>query len=1268
MQGEAQNDSPGRQAATRSKAHIEGGGAIAQDGSIAAGLAAIAIGGSVGGNVYHYVIQQTVAGLERLPTDYKHRIADFVDEYLGTGEHPVPFGGRRTEIDQLNAWLETPGAPAYALLTAPAGRGKSALLVRWMASLQAEARVIFLPVSLRFNTAQASVILTALAARLAEVYREPLPSVDLSAEQWRATCRTYLERPPPEGQPLVVILDGLDEATDWRLGPDLFPRHLPPNVRAVVSARLLAGDMDAQGWCRRLGWDRSRQVRSFSLEPLTLGGLHEVFNSMGNPLDRLATQVDVIGELFRLTKGDPLLIRLYIEALLDEGEQAATLRPNDLQALRPGLEGYFERWWEEQLQLWAQRGADPLTSQREVLDFFRLCATALGPLTRDDIAALVGTGPLTSGLQIKLVADQVNRFIIGDGQYQGYTFSHPRLSYYFQKQMAHEERQQWQQRFLAYGHDTLAALNARILAPPQASAYVVRFYGAHLDHAQATPAAYFALLSEGWLRAWEALEGSYTGFLTDVDRAWEHADTLCSPPPWRYSSQIAIALTIQFKAALCHASVASLSANIAPHLLNLAVQYDLLSPTQALSIARQKTDDHQQADALRILVPLVPPPIRDEILGISQAIENVGARSLVLAALAPHLPRPILDAAKIIEDEQARARVLAALAPHLPQEVLDALQTIETEEARVHVLVTLASHLPEKVLAIAGAIRYKGARACTLVALIPYLPQQEREAVLQAALHAARTARDKGTRSFVLSALSPYLPQKVLATALTRRWDITSAEACKVLIDVVPHLSPTLRGTVLDAMLDTAMIVGGADKETYAFVLAALAPYRPQLVLASLWSLTDDKERARVLAALASHLPQTVLDTIEAIHHEEERAFVLAALAPHLRQEQRLALLQAALDRTRGIEDDKECTLMLNALIPHLPQEQCKGAVQATLKGAQSIKKQLERASVLITLAPHLPQEVLDAAWTIEEQRVHALVLMALASHLPQEVFEAAWAIEEQWGRALVLAALASHLPRDVLAAARSIGGKWEPARVLTALAPHLPREVLDATRTIKHQAARALVLAALAPHLPGEVFDAAWTIRSEWERARVLAALVSHLPQEVLDETRTIKHEAARALVLAALAPHLPQEVLSAARTIEHEGTRIRVLTALVSHLPQEVLDATRTIKHQAARALVLAALAPHLPQEVLSAARTIEHEGTRIRVLAALAPNLPQAQHEAQATLDAVRLFADGWARARLLTTLGPYLFQAAQRGAVLQAALDAALVQLGRKERPV
>jgi len=313
--------------------NLVGSGAIAHgDGAVAAGEGGVAIGGDFEGILI--VGDVLVRGLERLSFDYAGRIQNFVNEYLGTLESPVPFGGRQAEIAALDEWLTNSESPPYALIAAEAGRGKSALLVRWTQAVIAQglAHVVFIPISARFNTNRASVTFAALAARLGEIYEEPVKSADLSVDQWRETCLSYLRRPPPTHKPLLVILDGLDEASDWQSGPDLFP--LPPTegVRVVVSARYLVNDVDERGWLRRLGWEQAGLTCTIPLPPLTRTGVREVLQTIDVPLVKradvpLVRRADVIEELFRLSEGDPLLVRLYVDALLPYGARAASLIP-----------------------------------------------------------------------------------------------------------------------------------------------------------------------------------------------------------------------------------------------------------------------------------------------------------------------------------------------------------------------------------------------------------------------------------------------------------------------------------------------------------------------------------------------------------------------------------------------------------------------------------------------------------------------------------------------------------------------------------------------------------------------------------------------------------------------------------------------------------------------------------------------------------------------------------------------------------------------------
>src|SRR5262249_38082537 len=154
-------------------------------------------------------------------------------------------------------------------------------------------------------------------------------------------------------------------------------------VRVVVSARFLAGDIDDQGWLSRLGWATRSLARSIPLPALSREGVKQVLMAMGHPLDSLATRVDVIGHLSRLSEGEPLLVRLYVEALLPYGDRAAFIRPEDLPSIQEGLRGYFERWYEDQIQQWRTQNRDPLIEKDDTTQFLALCASALGPLTRE---------------------------------------------------------------------------------------------------------------------------------------------------------------------------------------------------------------------------------------------------------------------------------------------------------------------------------------------------------------------------------------------------------------------------------------------------------------------------------------------------------------------------------------------------------------------------------------------------------------------------------------------------------------------------------------------------------------------------------------------------------------------------------------------------------------------------------------------------------------------------------------------------------------------
>ena len=105
---------------------------------------------------------------------------------------------------------------------------------------------------------------------------------------------------------MVVILDGLDEATGWTPGQGLFSADPPDGLRVLVTARTGPGDIAIGGWATTLGWANPQLAIITTLSGLDRRGVEDALVSVGNPLDKLATKVDVVGELHRLSEGDPL--------------------------------------------------------------------------------------------------------------------------------------------------------------------------------------------------------------------------------------------------------------------------------------------------------------------------------------------------------------------------------------------------------------------------------------------------------------------------------------------------------------------------------------------------------------------------------------------------------------------------------------------------------------------------------------------------------------------------------------------------------------------------------------------------------------------------------------------------------------------------------------------------------------------------------------------------------------------------------------------------
>jgi hypothetical protein len=1038
-------------------------------------------------------LPQLLSGITSLPTDYASRIKNFLTEYLGTPEHPVPFGGRDADFSRLDAWLNDPASPPYLLLAAPAGRGKSALLARWSIQLLAreEVAVVFFPVSIRFRTNLSSVVFAALTARLAVLHGDQVPGgPDTPVEIWRGLMVDYLSRPLPEGRRLLLILDGVDEAADWELGPDLFPLAPPKGLRVVLSTRYRAGDVNARSWLSSLGWNRPSLASTPDLAPLTSEGVAEVLRLMGFPLDYLGARVDIVVELHRLSEGDPLLVRLYVDDLWFRGGAAVRLSPEDLRAIHPGLDGYFTRWWEDQRRLWG-KDLSPLR-EPAVQALLALLSCALGPLSREDVLRLappaVGLNTFTLE-EVALIS--LKRFVIGDGRQQGYVFGHPRLGAYFYERLAEQERRAWEERFITFGEETLTSLNERQLSPDKPSPYIVQHYGAHLERAGCSPEALLALVGDGWRQAWEKLEGAYAGFLNDVSRAWrvaERADLEAT-----VTGHLAPYLGGEVRCALCQASINSLAGNIPPALLLALVEKAIWTPAQGLVYARQAPDPVQRSRALAYLARCLPGP----------------------------LLRDALEAAQTIADEYDRARVLARLAPRLaelgsPQEVLKVARAIKDADVQVQALANLASHLSEplrmevlhEALAAAQALQRESKQALGMPATgVTSSIEFWRIPMLNAIQEEFGPAR---VLAYFVSPSSEPLKAEVWYETLARAKEIGDApDQARVLIALAPHLPEPVKGNVLREALEAGRTIG--DVSDRARVLTALAPHLPDLLLREtlevVQTIKAEYAQVKILAKLASNLPEPLKsevlhEALEAARAIKDRYYgreqALADLVPYLPEPLKGEVLHEALEAARAIGVTFFRGLVLTGLVSYLSEPLKHEVLHKTLEAIRGIEGARDRVQFLAKLAPSLSEplksevlhEALEVARASEYVSKHVPALIELVPYLPdllqQEAMGIARAIEEALPRMLILTELAPYLPEplksevlhETLEVIQGLEDAGYQARFLTKVAPHLSEplkskvldEALEATCAIENPEywpeRRAEALTSLTPHL----------------------------------------------------------------------------------------------------------------------------------------------------------------------------------------------------------
>lgn len=1114
-------------------------------------------------------------------------------------DYAAMFGGRREELAVLDQFLNT-ADPSYLLILARSGRGKTALLFRWIALVRQRGdwAVVFHPLSLRYGTATAGVALPALAAALAEVHGVALEEYSGDPGQMRSVVADLLRREPPPGRRLLVVLDGLDEAeaAGWEVDRSLFPRRLPSRLKIVASSRNLAR-RSHQSWLDRLGWPAAQTCFS-DLSPLDRGAVAEVLELA------FPESAALVGEVYRISQGDPLTVRYLVEAL-----QSRELSPGALMALPSGLEAFVEHWLSD-LDEEARR-------DQEVDLLLGLLAVALAPLSSGDLHTLAPE--LARSAIERGTVRKAQRFILGDGSREsGYVLDHPRLREVFLDRLSVRERKDLSERFVRYGRDLWAR---RSEPPPE---YVRLCWIKHLADAGEWRLAEEVLTgfetgAEGLVQPWSGIrfesEGSYSGYLGDLDLLWTKAEREGRP-------------ALAFRCALLVATLRSLSANLPRDLLvdllTVGTPEGRWTATAVLEAVRQMPESHSQALALQALC------------------EGGGGIPGELA----------LEVASTIRDESWRAAALGSVAPLLP------------DVARV------------EAAAIASGIADPAARAVALCHLLPQLSGPLREGVLSQAEEAARTAADPLSLVEALTSFAPHTSEarrlaiwrEALETAisigeLAHRWQALEKIASGLPMDLVPLAVEATR----------ALGVPGRRADVFHAMLEHLpAPVREEAWWDTLEAFASESSHwlfggESWLAASAGGLhlsPEGIrrwLERARAIEEPTGRALALAAITPSLEEDLRervwLEVAQAvSLIVNRGLPSDTSPKAATWAqILPRMPRELqarfAADALEASLGPFSGCHR--DERDAFCDIVACLPEKDLPAALGRAREQQGAPFSKRLV-HL---------------GRRLGYTER-RELLAEALRAAQRIGDTGALAQALGALAPALPptarERALRRARRLEEPHARFAALKGFTGVIPAdvrlqrwkEILDTLAQIPDDWSRAAALEEIGRELPEEYLGQAlalgQAMRHIEARARALSALADRLPvREAFEVWRNVFEAGWAVEsylgpALSRLQARLrPQarkrvwnEVLRASIALDNEYHRELALRGLAPHLPPSLLvSALDAVEHLNSpvsrlgRSQILEDLLPRLPE-----KLRLRALRIARSesSWSRTRLLGAL--------------------------------
>lgn len=521
----------------------------------------------------------------------------FFAEYLGRADSPVPFVGREDELERLLKWLSQADATPYHLLEAPAGRGKTATLVHFAKDVEATGQydVVFIPVNLRFGFSDYTGFLHRILNRLGA------PGSADEGGTLRSKAERVLARLSAGDRTKLVIIDGLDETLPraWQFGKDFsFPSHPRPGVRFLLSAREVA----MKNWLGELGLQEGTHACRTTLQPISKVKLEKALGSMRPSLAGLAET------LHRLTDGDPLLLRLYLDYLRDAPEVSSNAEAV-LSEWKPGLSYFLERMLKEH----ARTGVSILDSKSLAADLLEVLACAHGPVLQTDLHGILRQYHAdVTEVELGHTIRFCERLIIGDSDRLGFSLTHPRLNDSIQERLrSRGTLHKTQDVILRFCRRHFEQIRDNTASCSATSRYALHHFRSHLVDAGGPPEEIYALLDERWRNARHSVDSDYEGVLEEVTAVWRIADE-------RGSESRALEVSVQ--CALLVSSIHGIADALPGPFLAGLVRARLWSSERALSHLRCLARRQEIGTALSALVPILDEVALEEAIELAQSL------------------------------------------------------------------------------------------------------------------------------------------------------------------------------------------------------------------------------------------------------------------------------------------------------------------------------------------------------------------------------------------------------------------------------------------------------------------------------------------------------------------------------------------------------------------------------------------------------------------------------------------------------------------------